>query len=52
MAVVEVGVLPFLNRYYNQVHWPIRESEGGEVEVFVEFFMCWDEFELAGWEVC
>ncbi len=52
MAVVEVGVLPFLIRYYNQVHWRVCGFEGGEVEVVVELFMCWDKFELVGWEVC
>ena len=49
---MKIGLSLFLIRYYNQVHWPVCGSEGGEVEVFVELFMCLDEFELVSWEVC
>ncbi len=46
--MVEEDMSPFLVCYYDEVHWPIRGSERGEVEIFVEFFVCWDEFELVG----
>ena len=49
---MEIGLSPFLARYYNQVLWPVCGSEDGEVEVVDELFMCWDEFELVGWKVC
>ncbi len=49
---MEIGFSPFLICYYNQVHWPICGSDGGEVEVFVELFMRWNKFELVGREVC
>ena len=48
MALVEICLSPFLIRYYNQVYWSIYGYESGEVEVFVELFMCWDDFELVG----
>jgi len=50
--VVEIGLSPFPICYYNQIHWPICESEGGEIEIFVELLMYWDEFELVGWKAC
>jgi hypothetical protein len=37
--VVEIGLPPFLICYYNEVYWPIRGFEGGEVEVFVELLV-------------
>ncbi len=49
---MEIGLSPFLIRYYNQFHRLVCGSEGGEVKVFVELFMCWNELELVGSEVC
>ena len=42
----------FLICYYDKIHLPVRGFRGGEVEVFVELFVRWDEFELVDIEVC